>query len=113
MTLPKKGRRQIQVGGETYYWVVRQGKLRPNSPWRDSGELTLTLTIEHSTPHSSKILAAFNAGFMFSLLGDLRMTVTITPSIVHSVIEYALDHDWSPQTSHEDFTLSKAEQLWR
>lgn len=113
MTMPKKGRRKITVDGELYYWKTRINKQRIKHPSADAFQIDVTIVIEHSQYPSSDLIVSFIGKelWAYGVISGVQ-TISITPSVVRSVIQYALNNGWKPQKNKQNVVIKNAEQYF-
>jgi len=106
MALPRKGRRQIAVAGDRYYWAVSDWHNPSTNPY------DLNLFVEHSEHPVSLLCVSFDAPYSQWVWGFPDHTIAVTPAVVRQVIEYALLHGWAPTSASGAFTISDAQHLF-
>jgi hypothetical protein len=104
VTLARKGSRKLALDEHEYRWAVSG----------DDGYLVLV--IESATNHGQRLEAVFKyhnevpdaSGFL-RMAGQLRV---ITPEVVRSVIQLALERGWRPlQTKLKPFCIRDADDI--
>lgn len=94
MTLPKKGRRRVNLDGRAYHWLIRK------QPTYSQGALSSSMTM-------AIVLA--DSHIKSTLLVDFAITrpdnwlrphqTSVTPKLVREAIAAALAAGWQPETA--------------
>lgn len=104
MSLPKKGARTIVVGELTYKWLIRK---RPTySEGINHSFMRIAVELDSKSPTG---LLMINTQ-VFRPDNWIKPTqIAVTPKIVRSMIEKALESGWSPEskeTYHLEFNVA-------
>ena len=115
MAFNKKKARRIEVNGETYYWIVSR-KLNWSPPGGEAdAKLAIGVWVQGADGKGPKIQAIFDGHFLScvpALCFDDFQTVTIRPSDVRRVIEFALSKGWSADSTKGNLVLQDCQELF-
>jgi hypothetical protein len=98
MALPKKGRRNLEVNGEHFHWLISR-KLQYRKGTNDA-DMRLTVVVQHADGEGARLEAQFEGEFSLAVPANGfndDQTVTLTPASVRSVIERAITLGWKPR----------------
>ncbi|MFO7566880.1 MAG: hypothetical protein R6X02_29825 [Enhygromyxa sp.] len=94
MTLPKKGRRRVELDGRGYHWLIRK------QPTYCQGALgsSMTMAIELADAAvNGTLLVEFGISRPDNWLAPHQTSVT--PKVVREIIAAALAAGWQPETA--------------
>jgi hypothetical protein len=112
VTIPRKGRRNIEVDGERFHWAVGR-KLRYREGSNDA-DLHLTVVVQHADGQGARLEAGFDGEFSLCVpakgFAD-DQTLASTPAVVRAVIERALALGWRPRERGPAMRLQNQERF--